>query len=95
MKFKKNNNKERSGKKIQALPMNPEDISQDMKDIMAGWQAKQQIEKNELAAETWPTWLLPEGFKEWYLNEQKNRSDQGNIPLPDPPPEIIFKVFGK
>jgi hypothetical protein len=51
------------------------------------------FEKQELAKETWPVWLLPNDFRSWYNYEQKRRRSNGMIELPDPPMDVIVKVF--
>lgn len=93
MRLKKNNQQKRAGRKINTPDMDPVEMNKDMQKIMEEWQARQQQEKEELAAQTWPIWLLPEYFEKWYRSEQKNRSDKGMIPLPDPPLDVIQKVF--
>jgi len=51
------------------------------------------IQKEELKNQTWPIWLLPNDFRDWYKYEQRCRKDSGNPMLPNPPMEIIHKVF--
>ncbi len=71
------------------------DLSADMHSIMAQWQENQKKEKEELAAQTWPVWLMPEDFEKWYIGEQRYRQDMGMIPLPSPPVDVIQQVIKK
>lgn len=50
--------------------------------------------KEALNEQTWPTWLLPEGFEKWYANEQQWRKDMGFPLLPSPPIEVIREILG-
>jgi len=51
------------------------------------------MEKHELESQTWPIWLLPEDFRSWYIHEQNVRKNSGRMSLPEPPIDVIFKVF--
>jgi len=88
----KNNRKPKSGKKVKTPSVN---IGNDMKEIMEQWQEQQRKEQEELAAQTWPTWLLPEDFEKWYVYEQEWRRDLGYIPLPNPPSDVINQILKK
>lgn len=52
------------------------------------------MQKDILENQTWPIWLLPNDFLSWYKYEQMCRHDKGITQLPDPPADIIHKVFG-
>jgi hypothetical protein len=51
------------------------------------------MEKYELESQTWPIWLLPEDFRSWYIHEQNVRKNSGRMALPEPPIDVIYKVF--
>jgi hypothetical protein len=87
MKSKKNKNN-KSKPKIDAFgieSINPKLVGPEVLDYY--------LKQEELKNQTWPIWLLPNDFRDWYKYEQRCRKDSGNNMLPDPPIEIIHKVF--
>jgi len=86
-------NKSKEGKIIKNPSFDVSKIDPEIQEAMEKWQEHQRKEQHELSKQTWPTWLLPEGFEGWYRSEQKWRHDTGRTLLPTPPPEVIAEVL--
>lgn len=72
---------------------NPEKASIQSKEVNA-WMDIYKKEQEELAKQTWPTWLLPEEFQGWFNKENEYRKTVGKPLLPNPPEEVIQEVLG-
>lgn len=52
-------------------------------------------EKKDIEDQTWPIWLSPIDFKDWYIHEQKTRKNSGRIALPDIPADVIKRLLSE
>lgn len=92
-KLKKKKNKQ--VKKIKKAPVSVQDKEKQeiMQKAMDAWQEKQRREKEELESQTWPIWLIPQAFQDWYIAEQNLRKELNIAMLPPPPRNIIDQIL--
>lgn len=74
-------------------PSAQKEMNKDMEKIMREYRESQRREKEELAAQTWPTWLPAKDFEKWYVDEQEYRRGMGMTMLPNPPGEIVQEIL--